>query len=77
MSNSVYEAVKSNDKRATLIAMRDKIAMTIDTCESGRDMASLTKRLSEVIGELETLPDPNAKKSSLARAQEKAKKRNG
>lgn len=61
---SVLDAVRSGDRRATLIALRDKLAATIDTCESGRDMAANTKRLMEVISELDSLPDPDSKKIS-------------
>lgn len=57
----LVDAVKSGNKRETLIALRDKIAETIENCDSGRDMASNSKRLMEVIAELEALPDPNAK----------------
>jgi hypothetical protein len=56
------EAAKSGNKRETLIALRDKIAETIENCESGRDMAANSKRLMEVMAELEALPDPNEKK---------------
>ena len=55
---TLTEAAKSGDKRATLIALRDKIAETIENCESGRDMAANSKRLMEVMAELEALPDP-------------------
>lgn len=61
---NLIDAAKSGDKRATLIALRDILAKTIQECESGRDMASNTKRLMEVIAELEQLPDPEAKKES-------------
>lgn len=63
MTNLV-EAAKSGDKRATLIALRDKLAQTIQECDSGRDMASNSKRLMEVMAELEQIPDPEAKKVS-------------
>ena len=63
MTNLV-EAAKSGDKRATLIALRDKLAQTIQECDSGRDMASNSKRLMEVMAELEAMPDPDAKKES-------------
>lgn len=63
MTNLV-KAAKSGDKRETLIALRDILAHTIQNCESGRDMASNTKRLMEVIAELESLPDPKVKKIS-------------
>jgi len=61
---NLVEAAKSGDKRATLIALRDKLAQTIQDCDSGRDMASNSKRLMEVMAELEALPDPDAKKES-------------
>lgn len=63
MTNLV-EAAKSGDKRLTLIALRDKLAATIDSCESGRDMAANSKRLMEVMAELDSLPDPKEKKIS-------------
>ena len=61
---NLVEAAKSGDKRATLIALRDKLAETIDNCESGRDMAANSKRLMEVMAELEALPDPATIKES-------------
>lgn len=61
---NLVEAAQSGDKRATLIALRDILAKTIQECDSGRDMASNTKRLMEVMAEIEALPDPNAKKVS-------------
>lgn len=54
---NLVDAAKSGDKRATLIALRDKLAETINNCESGRDMAANSKRLMEVMSELESLPD--------------------
>lgn len=61
---NLVEAAKSGDKRATLIALRDKLAETIDNCESGRDMAANSKRLMEVMAELEALPDPQTARVS-------------
>lgn len=60
----LIEAAKSGDKRATLIALRDKLAETIQNCDSGRDMASNSKRLMEVMAEIEALPDETAIKVS-------------
>ena len=70
---NLIDAAKSGDKRATLIALRDILAETIQNCEGGRDMASNTKRLMEVMAELETLPDPSVKKVSR---HDKLKKKN-
>ena len=61
---NLIDAAQSGDKRATLIALRDILAKTIQECESGRDMASNTKRLMEVMAEIEALPDENGKKVS-------------
>ena len=73
---NLVEAAKSGDKRATLIALRDKLAETIDNCESGRDMAANSKRLMEVMAELESLPDPREIKiSKHDRLKEKREKR--
>lgn len=60
----LLEAAQSGDKRATLLALRDKLAATIENCESGRDMAANTKRLMEVMAELEAIPDTAVKKQS-------------
>lgn len=60
----LIEAAKSGNKRATLIALRDKLAETIQNCESGRDMASNSKRLMEVMAEIEALPDETRVKVS-------------
>lgn len=62
---SLVDAAKSGDKRATLVALRDILAKTIQECDSGRDMASNTKRLMEVISEIE----------SVDREQEEARRR--
>lgn len=61
---NLIDAAKSGDKRATLIALRDKLAETIQNCDSGRDMASNSKRLMEVMAEIEALPDDTQKNIS-------------
>lgn len=70
MANLV-DAAKSGDKRETLIALRDILAKTIQECDSGRDMASNTKRLMEVMAEIDALPEPNAKTSKHDRLKKK------
>lgn len=72
MANLV-EAAKSGDKYETLIALRDILAMTIQRCESGRDMASNTKRLMEVIGEIEAIDEERAKEKARLEAEAKNK----
>lgn len=61
---NLIDAAKSGNKRETLIALRDILAETIQNCQSGRDMAANTKRLMEVMAELEATPDPKTKKRS-------------
>ena len=64
----LVSAAKSGDKRDTLEALRDKIAASIQDCESGRDVAALSKRLMEVMNEIEALPKPK-NDSPLAKAR--------
>ncbi len=61
---SLLEAAKSGDKRKTLLALRDKIAETIENCDSGRDIAANSKRLMEVMAEIDELPDPETQHES-------------
>lgn len=72
---NLIDAAKSGDKRATLIALRDKLAETIQNCDSGRDMASNSKRLMEVMTEIEALPSENKKESKHDRLKRKNEKR--
>ena len=64
----LVSAARSGDRRQTLEALRDKIAASIQDCESGRDVAALSKRLMEVMGELDALPKPK-KDSPLDKAR--------
>ena len=67
----LVSAAASGDRRKTLEALRDKLAGSVAECESGRDVAALSKRLMEVMKELDALPAPKGD-SPLAKA-----KRNG
>lgn len=67
----LVDAVKSGDRRQTLVALRDTLAETIESCESGRDMAALTRRLLEVVKELEALPDAEKKKTKFETLKDK------
>lgn len=62
--SGLLDAAKSGNKRDTLIALRDKIAETIENCDSGRDIAANSKRLMEVMAEIDELPDPKEQKIS-------------
>lgn len=52
---NLSDIAKNGNKKETLIALRDILATTIQNCESGRDMASNTKRFMEVIDALENI----------------------
>lgn len=69
---TLTDAVKTNDRRETLLALRDSIAKTIDGTESGRDIAALSKRLMEILAELDSLPDPDKPANPVMKARAKA-----
>lgn len=53
---TVAEAAASGDQLATLVATRDRVAVAItDPKCSPRDLASLTKRLDDIIEKIKTL----------------------
>lgn len=54
----LVQAAKQNDRRAMLEATRDILAYSIETCDSKRDLAALTKRLVEICDLITALPDP-------------------
>jgi hypothetical protein len=58
---NLIDAAKSGNKKKTLIALRDILAKTIQTCDSGRDMASNSKRLMEVIAEIDAIEEEEEK----------------
>ncbi|NGM16963.1 hypothetical protein GMI70_02890 [Eggerthellaceae bacterium zg-893] len=66
--------VQTGSKRDVLVGMRYLIAKQLDGCESGRDMASLSKRLMEVIEEIEAI---DAKEAESGNRVTKARERFG
>lgn len=71
---NLLAAVQSGDRRKMLVELRDEIATTIETCGSGRDMAALSKRLIEVVDEIEAI---DAKKAERANPVQRAKMKAG
>jgi hypothetical protein len=49
-------AALSGDKRATLIALRDRLAEEIEQA-GARDLAPLSRQLTEVLKQLDEIPD--------------------
>lgn len=72
MTNLV-DAAKSGNRYETLIALRDILAKTIQECDSGRDMASNTKRLMEVMNEIETIEAEQEAERKRKEAEKNAK----
>lgn len=68
---TLLEAVRTGDRRASLVALRDYIAASLDETESKRDAAALTKRMMEVMEAIDALPDPEAEASPLDAAKRK------
>lgn len=62
----VAQAAAAGDKRATLVAMRDRCARAIDDSSTpARDLAALTKRLSDFMDAIEEI-DERAKAEAKA-----------
>lgn len=53
----ILQAAKSGNRKATLVALRDSIAETIKEKPSGRDLAALSRRLMEVMAELDRVAE--------------------
>ena len=52
----LVNAALTGDKRATLIALRDRLAEEIENA-GARDLAPLSRQLTEVLKQLEEVPD--------------------
>lgn len=68
---TILEAVRTNDRRTVLGALAEKLAETLDSKDSARDIASNSKRLMEVMAEIDALPDPEGEASPLDAARKK------
>ena len=68
---TLLEAVRTGDRRTALVALRDAVAETIDAKDSARDIAALSKRLMEVMAEIDALPDPGADEDPVEAARRK------
>lgn len=50
--SSVRSAAESGDQLKTLCALRDRLAGEIDSCDSARDLASLSARMVDVLAQI-------------------------
>ena len=62
--------------RDGLMALRDVLIHAIEISESGRDISAMSRRLIDVLNELDALPDENAKKNAAQKAREMVRNRN-
>ena len=59
------EAAASGDRVQALRQLRDTLATAIDECESGRDLAALSRQMTEVLALLEKAAPPESKGTPL------------
>lgn len=70
---NLASAAATGDRRATLEVLRDALADAIDKTDSGRDIAALSKRLMEVMDELDGMPDDGeAERNAVMRQRRRA-----
>lgn len=53
------DTARNGDRRESLIALRDRLAQAIDSCQSLRDLAALANRFQTVLAEIDQL-EPRA-----------------
>lgn len=53
--SSLRTAAESGNRLETLRSLRDTLAGQIDACESGRDMAALSRQLTDVLSQIASL----------------------
>lgn len=52
---TLVSAAASDDRVRTLRVLRDRIAASIDACESDRDLAALSRQLTDVLAQIEEI----------------------
>lgn len=78
MQETLVDAVSSGDEMRILKATRELVANQLQSTESGRDMAALSKQMQELtarISELEKRQGTKKKQSALDKARAAARGR--
>lgn len=57
---TVHEAAQSGNRLDTLRSLRDVLARSIDGTDSGRDVAALSRQLTDVLEQIETAEKASA-----------------
>ena len=68
-SGAVYSAARRN-RRALLVALRNRIARDVDAGVPARDLASLSRRLMELAREIEAIDARDREGDEIAEASE-------
>jgi len=63
---SLADTAKGGDRLATLRALRDLLATELDNTASARDVAALSRQMTEVLLQIEALAPPIPKDDPLA-----------
>lgn len=77
MGELLSEVAPTGNRLTTLETLRDKLADTIDKCDSLRDLAALTNRFQSVLAEIDELRPPEKKGDVVDQIAERRNARRG
>lgn len=66
MSDSLARVASAGDRLKTLEALRDRIAEEIDRTRSARDVAALSRQLTDVLAQIEEINPATEEEDDLA-----------
>jgi hypothetical protein len=66
MSDTLADVASRGDRLETLRALRDRLARELDLTASARDVAALSRQLTDVLQQIEDLTDPEEEKDDFA-----------
>ena len=62
---AMSEAASTGERVTALEELRDVLARAIDGCESARDLAALSRQMTDVLAQLDELAPPATKGTAL------------
>jgi hypothetical protein len=69
------DVAAAGDRLATLQVLRDRLAAEIDDCDSKRDLAALSLRFTDVLEQIDNMPQSQEVSSADEIAQRRAARR--
>lgn len=75
VTKNLGAVVPNGDRLASLKALRDRLAVDIDECESARDVAALSNRLMDVLAQIDELDSAKPVEAKVNPIDEVAKRR--